>query len=111
MSIESTDDTIAEAKGALNEYLRRGRDATPSLPNSPQRAFRAEGGTDTDLVNDDNLGRIVNDARESALRFIDSKSKNARPLRQIDESNTAAVEGQRQALDWLARKGKSRIRK
>ena len=111
MIIESTDETVAEAKSALNEYLRRGRPAAPSLPDSLQQTFRAEGGTDTDLVNDANREHLIEESRESALRFCEARSKNVRPLREVDESNQAAVEGQRQALDWLARKGKSRLRK
>jgi hypothetical protein len=106
----TTPETVAEAKQALNEFLQRERHASLARSRSPQRDFSAEGGSDMDFDNRDELGPILNEARESARRYIESKSKNARPIRFVDEKNPAAVEGQIQALSWLKRRGKSRLK-
>lgn len=106
----TTPETITEAKRALDEYLRRERDGSLSRLEPPQQALGMEGGSDTDSDNGDYLRRIQHEARASAFRYIESRSKNFRPARQVDESNPSAVEGYIQALSWLKRKGKSRLK-
>jgi hypothetical protein len=106
----TTSETIAEAKRALNEYLKRERHMSLSHPGSSQRDFGADCDSDTPFDNRDDWGVILNEARESACRYIESKSKNARTVRPVDETNPAAVEGRIQALSWLKRRGKSRLK-
>ena len=94
----------------MDEYLRRERHASLARSRSPQRDFGAEGGSDTTFDKGDELGPIVDEARESARRYVESKSNNTRPIRPVDEKNPAAVAGQIQALSWLKRKSKSRLK-
>jgi hypothetical protein len=110
MFIESTPETVAEAKRALEEFVRRGRHTPTLRPETPRQTFSERGKIDTDIVTDANREQIKKEARESAHRYCEARSKNVRPLRQVDESNQAAVEGQLSALDWLKRKGKSRLK-
>jgi hypothetical protein len=107
----STQESIAEAKRALNEYLRRERDASLSRPVCAGATFQTEGGSDTPSNNGDDLGRIVNEARESARRYAESKAKNTRPVRQVDETNASAVEGRDSALAFIEKRRRSVIRK
>jgi hypothetical protein len=109
----TTPENIAEAKQALNEYLGREIDSPHFRRNRSGATFQTEGGSDTDFVNRDDLGPTLDEAREareSARRYVESKSKNTRPVRPVDESNTAAVEGYIQALSWLKRRNKSRLK-
>lgn len=106
----TTPENIAEAKQALKEVMRREGHTSLSRFGLPQRTFGAEGGSDTDFDNRDNLGRIQCEARESARRYVESRLKYTRPDRQVDETNPAAVEGYIQAMNWLQRKGKSRLK-
>jgi hypothetical protein len=106
----TTPKSVTEAKRALDEYLRRERYAAQIRLGSPQQTFAAEGDSDTPFDNRDELGPILDEARESVRRHIASKSKNARPVRPVDDSNLAAVEGHIQALIWLKRRDKSRFK-
>lgn len=105
--MSSTPETIAEAKRALNEYLRH---AAQMHQGSPQRDFRTEGGSDTDFDNGDDLGQIPA-ARESARRYVESRSNGVRPVRQIDETNQVAVQGRDSALAFIEKRKRSVIRK
>jgi hypothetical protein len=107
----TTPESVAEAKRALNEYLRHSRHASLTRENRAGATFRTEGGLDTDFVTGTDLGPILDEAREAARRYAESKSKNVRPLRQIDESNKAAVEGRDSALAFIERRRRSIIRK
>jgi hypothetical protein len=106
----TTLETIAEAKRALDEYLRRERYAPLARQGTPQRTFAAEGGLDTDFDTGDNLGQI-SEARESARRYVESKHNHNRPVRQIDENNQAAIEGRDSALAYIEKRKRSGIRK
>jgi hypothetical protein len=106
----TTPESIAEAKRALHEYLRRERHAAQMGQNSPQEIFAAEGGSDMPFDKGDELGPILDEARESARRYIELKAKNPRPVRPVDVKSPAAVEGRIQALSWLNRRGKSRLK-
>ena len=108
--MSSTPETIAEAKRALSGFMLREGHTSLSRLGPPQRTFGVEGDSDADFDNGDNLGRIQREASESARRFVESRSKNTRPSRQVDECNPAAVEGYIQALSWLKRRGKSRFK-
>jgi hypothetical protein len=107
--MQTPQEAIAEAKRALNEFMRRERDTSLSRPDCAGATFQTEGGSDTSFDKGDDWGRI-SEARADALRYIESKANNARPVRQVDESNPAAVEGHIQALTWLQRRGKSRLK-
>ncbi|MDT7807995.1 MAG: hypothetical protein QOJ70_1808 [Acidobacteriota bacterium] len=106
----TTPETMAEAKQALHEFMLRERHASLARENRAGANFQTEGDSDTPFDNRDGWGPILDEARESARRYIASKSKNARPVRPVDESSPAAVEGQIQALTWLKRRGKSRLK-
>jgi hypothetical protein len=105
----TTPETIAEAKHALNEFIRRKRHVAQLRQNRSGATFQTEGGLDTDFDTEGGLGRIRAEGQESARRYLD-KSKNARPVRPVDESSPAAVEGHIQALSWLKRRGKPRFK-
>jgi hypothetical protein len=107
----STPETVAEAKNALKEFMQRSRDATQSRPDSFGATFCTDGGADTNLITDDNRERIIEEARTSARRYYEARGKNLRLLRWIEETNQAAVEGQLSALNWLKRKGESRLKR
>ena len=105
----SSPESIAEAKRALREYMERERNTPQSIPDSPQSIFEAKGNTDTDLVTDANIEQIKSEARESARRYAESRSKNVRQARQIDETNAAAVEGRDSALAVIEKRRRSVI--
>ena len=108
--METTPKNIAEAKRALDEYLRRERHVAQVRQNRSGATFQAEGGSDTSFDKGDDWGRIT-EARASALRYIALRSKGIRPVRQIDESNQPAVEGRDSALAFIEKRKRSVIRK
>ena|SRR5918911_1407989 len=108
--MSSTPESIAEAKRALDEFMQQNRHAPQPRPRSSGATFQVEGDTDTATHTEDDRERIATEARESARRYCEAKAKNVRPVRQIDESNPAAVEGYRSAMAWLKCKAKSRLK-
>jgi hypothetical protein len=109
MIVVSTLETIAEAKRALSEFMQQSRQAKGTSPLRPPDAgatFMTEGDLGLDDVTEDERGRISKEAREQARRYVEAKSKNVQPVRTVNESNEAAIEGQLSAFDWLKRKGR-----
>ena len=50
-------------------------------------------------------------ARESAQRYAAARNGGTRPLRPLDSNDERLVEARHDALDWLARKRKSVIKR
>jgi hypothetical protein len=116
--MSSTPESVAEAKRALSEYMRLEREAAvqraghgPQMRGgSPRQTCAAEGGSDTPFDNRDDWGQFLDEARESARRYLEQKAMNTRPVRPVDETSPAAVEGRIQALSWLKRRDRSRLK-
>jgi hypothetical protein len=96
--MKSTPESIRESQQALAHFLRQSR-------------RDAGGGSRASFDVEDEAQHTPDEPAQRAAEYAKARNQNLRPVRQIDESNPAAVEGQRQALDWLARKGKSLVRK
>lgn len=95
-----------EGRAALREYLKREREKKRAsqdlleLLKSAASAFA-----------DNTSQQDIEDARQRAREYCEARNKNLRPVRVVDPTNEAAVEGQRSALEFVERRRLSKIRK
>lgn len=104
--MKSTPESIMEAQRALAQYMEEERQSRRCAPVDAGAKFDVE---DEAQHSPDSPEQIR--AQEEAQEYAKARNQNLRPIRQIDESNPAAIEGRDSALAFLERRRRSAIRK
>ncbi|HEY0322810.1 MAG TPA: hypothetical protein VGC66_17785 [Pyrinomonadaceae bacterium] len=92
----TTPENILEAKRALKEFMTHGRDVAPVRPLDPQRVFLSEGDLSIAPNSEDEPGRTIAEAKESARRYCQSRNRGSQPHAIVEKSLS---DEQREAIE------------
>lgn len=99
---------LQESEKALAEFMEAQRQKRIAF-DILATAFR-DAEIDPQTVSGNEADADYEDAKQGAKEYARARNSGAR-VRQYNEHNESAREGVRSALDWIARKRKSAIRK